>query len=214
MKNISFMSEHTAEYALVPDLAAKLADHFPRIAPIYFWRTREGSRVGRESGRGRTVRVAAAFARRPKVTHPKSNSILVKVNDIIFSAAHAGSEVGIAVFAGVPLVSDLADFSVGVQCSWFHVISASEWNMDREFRLMLRGELEQPELPEGISGPLSQSALVEIVKSQCEEVDWIRALDGMRYVKSAGGMQHSIFGGGYRPFFMLMVADHREAPTR
>lgn len=95
MKETSFMSEHTAEYALVPDLAAKLSDRFASIAPVYFWGTREGGRVGRESVSGRASRVVAAFARRPKILHPGDESILVKINDVLFAAARAGAEVGI-----------------------------------------------------------------------------------------------------------------------
>lgn len=213
MKEISFMSEHTAEYALVPDLIAKLADRFPRVVPTYYWGTREGSRVGRESFDGRAVRVAAAFARRPKVTHPGCDSILMKVNDVLFATAHAGSEVGVPVFAGVPLVNNLVDFSVGVRCAWFHVTSTSDWSDDREFRLSLTCELLVPEPPEGVAGPLNQTQLLQIVESQCEQVDWMFALNAMRYVKSAGGMQHPIFGGGYRPFFLLMVADQGDTST-
>lgn len=67
MKATSFMSEHTAEYALVPDLVAHLGKHFSNIVPVYFWTTREGAHVGRESIGKHTVRVVAAFARRSKV---------------------------------------------------------------------------------------------------------------------------------------------------
>ena len=57
MKAISFMSENTAAYALVPDIVAHLSEHFTHVIPVYFWSTREGSRLGIESMVNQTVRV-------------------------------------------------------------------------------------------------------------------------------------------------------------
>jgi hypothetical protein len=208
------MSEHTAEYALVPDLVAHLGKHFPIIVPVYFWATREGARVGRESISNHTIRVVAAFARRPKVVRPGDERILVKVNEQLFAAARAGAEVGIPVLAGVPLVNNLVDFSIGVSCSWFHISSTSQPTADREFLLALSEEPRRPALQEGVSGPLTQMELVNIAQSWCSELDWMGAVDGMRYVKSAGGIHHPLFGGGYRPFFALMPSNHGQAPTR
>lgn len=207
MTETSFMSEHTAEYALVPDLITKLADRCSTIVPVYFWGRREGSRAGRESVCRSPVRVVAAFARRPKVARPGSDSILVKFNNVLFAAAHAGAEVGVPVFAGVPLVTDLVFYSIGVRCSWFHVTSASKWSGDQELRLALNGQPQCAELPQGIAGPLSGTALADIAELESHELDWKFALEAMRLMKSAGGFHHPIFGVGYRPFFLLMVGD-------
>jgi hypothetical protein len=215
MKATSFMSEHTAEYALVPDLVAQLGDRFPKIVPVYFWATREGGRVGRESISDHAVRVVAAFARRPKVLGPGDERILVKINDILFAAAEAGGEVGIPVVAGVPLVNTLADFSTGVPCSWFHVSATSHHpTADQEFLLALSEQPCRPALPQGVAGPLTQAELVDVAESCCHELDWMRAVDGMRHVKSAGGFQHPIFGGVYRPFFLVISSNDGDAPTR
>jgi hypothetical protein len=206
MRATSFMSEHTAEYALVPSLVTQLGERFPRVAPVYFWATREGGRVGRESMNHHAVRIVAAFPRRPKVLHPGDGRILVKLNDVLFAAAHAGAEVGIPVLAGVPLVNDLASFSIGSPCSWFHISATSHLATDHEFLLPLVDDLHRPILPQGVAGPLTQPELVDIAESLCEELDWVQVLDGMRHVKSAGGIQHPIFSGGYRPFFLLLMA--------
>jgi len=203
------MSEHTAEYALVPDLIARLGDRFPTITPVYFWATREGGRVGRESVGDRAIRLVAAFARRPKVLHPGDERILVKINDVLFAAAHAGAEVGIPVLAGVPLVSDLLDFSIGVQCSWFHISATSYQTADEEFLLALAERPQRPTLPQDVAGPLTAMELAELAESCCRELDWMQAREGMRHIKSAGGFQHSIFGGGYRPFFLLVCSNTR-----
>lgn len=213
MNETSFMSEHTAEYALVPDRITKLGDRWSTIVPLYFWSTREGSRAGRESVCHWPVRVVAAFARRPKVAHPGSESILVKFNDVLFAAAHAGAEVGVSVFVGVPLVTDLVFYSVGVRCSWFHITSPSKWNRDQELWLALSGQPQCAEPPQGIAGPLGATALADIAESESHELDWRSALEAMRYVKSAGRSQHPFFGG-YRPFFLLMMAEPHKANVR
>lgn len=209
MKAISFMSEHTAEYALVPHLVAQLEGSFRTIIPLYYWATREGSRVGRDSLIEVPVRVVAVFARRPKVFCPGDEKILVKINDTLFAAAQAGGQVGIPVLAGVPLVNSLAHFSTGVPCSWFHIGNAPPSGWDVEFWMPL-SEAEacnHLELPQGVAGPLIGAQVGETVDSQCSELHWEEALDAMRHVKSAGGYQHPIFGGGYRPFFLVMARD-------
>ncbi|NQT93803.1 MAG: hypothetical protein HQ559_13675 [Lentisphaerae bacterium] len=207
MSPTSFMSEHTAEYALVPDLVAQLAERFPTIIPLYFWATREGSRVGRESLIDAPVRVVAAFARRPKVFDPGDERILVKINDVLFAAAQAGEQVGIPVLAGVPLVNSLVEFSTGVRCAWFHIAATPSSAWEAEFWIPVSGEegINHLELPQGVAGPLTGADVVDAVDSQCRDLCWEEALYAMRHVKSAGGYQHPLFGGGYRPFFLMMV---------
>lgn len=210
MTPTSFMSEHTAEYALVPDLVGLLAEHFSTVIPLYFWATREGSRVGRGTRIDAPVRVVAAFARRPKVSNPGDEKILVKINDALFAAAQAGEEVGIPVLAGVPLVNSLAQFSMVVRCAWFHITAAPQSWWDAEFWIPMSddGAHSHVELPHGVVGPLTGTHVVEAVDSQCRDLCWEEALDSMRHVKIAGGHQHPIFGGGYRPFFLVMAQDN------
>lgn len=212
MKATSFMSESTAAYALVPDLIAQLGMHFAHIVPVYFWSTREGARVGIESMGNRTVRVLGAYARRPKVIHPGDDRILVKINDLIFSGAREGSRFGIPVLAGVPLVNSLADFSLGVRCSWFHIGGTSRTDTDCEFLLPVSEQSAMPTLQQGILGPLTPAEIIEIAKSQCRELHWIEASEGMRSVKSPEGMFGGFFGGGYRPFFLVMLSSRGHAP--
>jgi hypothetical protein len=207
MKATSFMSENTAAYALVPDLVAHLGEHFPRVIPVYFWLTREGARVGLESMGNQTVRVVGAYARRPTVIHPGDDRILVKINDLLFAAAREGAGFGIPVFAGVPLVNTLADFSLGVRCSWFHITSTSHAVTDSEFLLPVSEQPPMLALQEGISGPLTSAQIVEIAESECSELHWMEAAEGMRFVKSPEGIYARPFGGGYRPFFLVMPSN-------
>ena len=213
MKATSFMSENTAAYALVPDLIAHIRERFPHVVPVYFWSTREGARVGFESMGSHPVRVMAAYARRPKVLHPGDDRILVKINSLLFGGARAGAEFGIPVLAGVPLVNSLSDFSLGVPCSWFHLAPTSQGVADSEFLLSVSEQSPMSTSQEGISGPLTPKDIVEIAESQCHQLDWMDAAEGMRCVKRAEGAYAGPFGAGYRPFFLVMPSSHGDAPT-
>lgn len=151
MKPKGFMSEHTAEYALVSNLIAHLADCFPRVIPMCFWSTREGARIAEESMGGHRVRVVAAFARRPKVLRSGQPSILVKINAQLFVGAAEGSEFGIPVLAGVPLVASLSDFTIGVPCSWFYIAPNSPDRNDYEFFLPVSGQAPTPSTPQSLA---------------------------------------------------------------
>ena len=108
-KPIGFMSEHTAEFYLVPALLRASSTHGVQAFPFYFWSTREGNRVGVESGIGQGLRIAAIYPRRPKVRHAGDDRVLIKFNHSLFVAAREGEALGLPVLAGVPLVSSLFD---------------------------------------------------------------------------------------------------------
>ncbi len=186
----------------------------PRRSGQFLVDTLEGARVGLESMGSHPVRVMAAYARRPKVIHPGDDRILVKINALLFGGARAGVEFGIPVLAGVPLVNSLSDFSLGVPCSWFHLAPTSQGVADSEFLLSVSEQSPMPTLQEAISGPLTPKKIVEIAESQCHELDWMDAAEGMRCVKKAEGTYAGPFGAGYRPFFLVMPSSHRDAPTR
>jgi hypothetical protein len=196
MKSIGFMSENTAAYALMPNLVGHLSVHHQRIIPLRFSSTREGARTADESMRERGVRVLAAYARRPKVAHAGDETILVKINALLFSSARAGAEFGIPVLAGVPLVSSLLEFSIGIPCAWFLVEPVKQ--ADTEFSLRL--------------SQLTREEIVDVAASRCWEMDWMLAGEGMRSVKEQEQGYRGLFGAGYAPFFLAMIAKEVDAP--
>ena len=200
------MSEHTTEYALVPNFIAHVAGHFPRVIPMYFWSTREGSRIADESMGGQRVRAVAAYARRPKVFGSDQCNILVKINTAVFAAASEGSKFGIPVFAGVPLVTSLSDFSIGVPCCWFHLGPTSPEKNDYEFLIPLSVQASMSTLDPSISGPLTREQIIDVVKSQSREILWEEAVVGMRTIRKSGRQYAaSPFAMGYRPFFLVVL---------
>lgn len=211
MKSIGFMSENTAAYALMPDLVGHLSAHHQRIIPLRFSSTREGARTADESMRESGVKVLAAYARRPKVAHAGDETILVKINALLFGSARAGAAFGIPVLAGVPLVSSLLEFSIGVPCAWFLVEPVEQADTEFSLRLSQPSEVRNP--VNGVSGPLTSEEIADIAASQCRGMDWMLAGHGMRSVKEQEQGYRGPFGAGYAPFFLAMTAKEVEAPT-
>ncbi len=74
-KAISFISEHTAEFILVPKLVNILSKTFSDIIPIYLWLTREGSNMAKSCTKDVKFQIISVFPRRPKVTEQCQNEI-------------------------------------------------------------------------------------------------------------------------------------------
>ena len=92
MKHGSFISEHTAEYILVPNLLRRLTPHYQHIIPMFFWSTREGNTIAARTMSDVTVRLLTAFPRRPKIAASHPNRITMKVNQRLLAYARAGAE--------------------------------------------------------------------------------------------------------------------------
>jgi hypothetical protein len=211
MKPIGFMSENTAAYALMPDLVSHLSAHHRRIIPLRFSSTREGARTADESMGDRRVKVLAAYARRPKVTHAGDETILIKLNSLLFASARAGAGFGIPVLAGVPLVSSLLHLSIGVPCAWFLLEPVEQADTEFNIRLSQPREVENP--VSGVSGPLTREEIADVAASKCREMAWMLAAEGMRSVRDTEQGYRGPFGAGYTPFFLAMTANDVEAPT-
>ena len=205
MNPTGFMSEHTAEYALVSNIIVQLADRYPRIIPMYFWSTREGTHAAEESMRLSRVRIIAAFARRPKVFSSDKSSILVKINSQLLVSATLGSNSGIPVLAGVPLVTSLFDYSIETPCNWFNILPNSPNKENFEFCIPIGNQALMPSLSPYISGPLERSQIIDIIDSGSQVVSWMEAVEGMRTIQRAG-TQYALpwFAGLYRPFFLVL----------
>lgn len=207
MKPTSFMSERTAEYALVYDLIRHIRVVSPRVIPMCFWSTQEGARTAEESMRSRRVRIIAAYARRPKVLYSDQPRILVKINAPLFTGAAEGLKFGIPVLTGVPLVTALSGFSIGVPCSWFHLTPNPSRHNDSEFLIPVSDQpLSALIFESSISGPLTDAQIGDLVKSETREMSWIEATEGMRTIRKAGyGYVQIPFAVGYRPFFIVIL---------
>jgi hypothetical protein len=173
----SFMNEHTAEYVLVPDLISRLSGTFKTI-PFFFWASREGQAKARASYGG-AVRLLGAYARRPKVDLPGDETIYVKFNELLFSHASDLWEAGIPLLAGVPCVSRLSDFHMGIQCAWFHIEAGRHLKgADAFAAINLRGQTTavlDSQAP--VRGPLEDGDIISLALKHSRKMIWPEALE-------------------------------------
>lgn len=197
----SFLSEHTAEYVLAPRAAEVLSSHATAAIPIYYWATREGSRVTQHSAADTTLRVLAVFARRPKVDGPHADVITAKLNEELFIYANEAHTLGIPTLAGIPLVASLSQLRPNCPCAWFRLHRGHGTGI--EIAVDLRGECLVPcDRPE-VTGPTELEALAEATVSSATTVEWEDALERMRCLRRLG--KKGLFYRGYNPFHVLLL---------
>lgn len=197
----SFISEHSAEYILVPKLVSLLEKHFSKVIPIYFWITREGSLIARACQPSQSVRIIRVFARRPKINIPNQKSIEVKFNESLFEHTEFVMSLGIPTFAGVPLASSILDLSSNTKCAWFELTEPEE---DIIYELSLNAEvIQQSSVSSAIEGPLAELLLIDKIIDKAHPIEWNKALDSLKLLRSlVGGFW---FGSsGYRPFYIML----------
>lgn len=209
MHPTSFISEHTAEYALVHSLVSIFSVEYANVIPMYFWTAREGASMASRSVGERRVRVVTAYARRPKVNDPTDTTVLMKVNSLLLRAGAIGAQTGIPVFTGVPLASGLLQYSLNTPCCWFYISNEYPDDRDINISLDLSGERQGGDSSSsGVSGPLQADEVLSIVKQHSRLMCWEEAVDCMRRVRSRGeiGMRAFYFSG-YRPFYIVLPSD-------
>lgn len=206
---ISFMSEHTAEYALVGDLMNRLNPTFPHVVPMYFWASREGDTMAREAFNGKEVRLVAVFPRRPKVFSPHDDHVLVKFNSSVLLHAHIARACGIAVLAGVPLVSDLSEFRIDSKCAWFIVHGAKTGDTDLEMLLTKCGEIAEHTGRLGtVSGPAHTEDILRDLKETCEAGVWDSWLRLIREIRKTVCPERGRFLWSFpacKPFYLAIL---------
>ncbi len=198
----SFISEHSAEYILVPKLVSILEQHFSKVIPIYFWTTREGSLIARACQPPQNVKIIRVFARRPKINIPNQKSIEVKFNQSLFAHTEFVTSLGIPTFAGVPLASSILDLSSNTECAWFELTKPEEGII---YELSLTAEIiQQSSISSAIEGPLTELLLIDKIVGKAHLMEWYKALDNLKLLRSLVGSGFWFGNGGYRPFYILL----------
>lgn len=206
-KPASFMSEHTAEFALLQNLCLKIGAFEPSLFPIFYWKSREGSALASQCMSGATVRILMVFPRRPKVYRPGQTSVRIKFNEEILAAARIALRHGIPTIAGMPLVSSLAAYNLSCDCAWFR-LSAERPSPNEELDIPLAA----PDEPTSDTSPiprLSRNAdFRAIVQADCRRLDWSSACSAIDDIKRGSGDSPRFFWGSiYRPVFLVMQDD-------
>jgi hypothetical protein len=114
----SFISEHSAEYVLVPRLKSILHKSFDIVTPIFPFLTREGGRIALDIHKNEKFYVIGLYPRRPKMLSGSDSDILVKINFQLLRAAESGKQLGVPMIAGCPLAKNFIQLSENSLCLW------------------------------------------------------------------------------------------------
>lgn len=114
----SYISEHSAEYYLVPALKEILQVEFSHVAPVFPWIHRELSKLSRHLHNDDQFHVLVMFPRRPKLLDQKSCEIHVTINPELDDFSKAGVSNGVPVIAGCPQAINIWDLSNCKKYAW------------------------------------------------------------------------------------------------
>jgi len=206
VKATSFVNEHSVEYVLVNHLVAMLSQEHRSLIPIFFWKTREGSRTATQGMLGQHVRLLTVFARRPKVLQPFAQTVLMKVNSTLFDAAGAATDYGSPVLAGIPRSSSLLNFTFDVACSWFRLLPGHcGANADVEISVSVDGSVTTGVVAP-VEGPLDTREILRIARLDATSMSWDKAVEAIIEIRRSSTTDGywRFRGTGYRPFFLLI----------
>lgn len=199
----SFTNEHSVEYVLVPDLVGALSRRFDTAVPSFFWLTREGGRLARESLAGRQVRVLTVFARRPKVCGADDPEIHVRFNPELFSASEVGAEMGSPVLAGVPLVRSIDQLRLGAPCSWFRVGPLDGASLATIDLVMAPDSRTHGSVP-GIQS-LGREDLLAVAE-EARHMEWSEVVDFVRALRNPPDFYSGWWSrASYKPFHLFLL---------
>jgi hypothetical protein len=114
----SYISEHSAEYYLVPALKKILQEQYSYVAPVFPWITRELSPISRLLHKDDQFHVLVMFPRRPKLSDPNSDEIYVTINSELEMFNKAGEGKGVPVIAGCPRAANIWELSNCQAYAW------------------------------------------------------------------------------------------------
>lgn len=121
----SYISEHSAEYYLVPALKTILQEQYSHVAPVFPWISRELSKISKHLHKDDHFHVLVMFPRRPKLNHLDGGEIYVTINFELEDFNKAGKGKGVPVIAGCPRAVDIWDLSYCHSYAWLDLAQSN-----------------------------------------------------------------------------------------
>ncbi len=196
----SFMSEHTAEFTVVRALSAQLESAGLLAIPLYYWASREGSRLSRHVNASVRGRLLAVFPRRPKIDIKNGHTTHWKINHELYSYSKSANAKGIVAIAALPLASSLLELQTAL-VYWVPLAGEPE---DRV--LSKTSGIEGLNSNVGVVEDLDQLGILKIVELGCSVMPWAEMLAAMSELRLElnNGRYFFMGGAGYRPVYYLL----------
>jgi hypothetical protein len=121
----SFISEHTAEFVLVPQLTKILRQKFEVVVPIFPWLNREGNTFARSIHKQDKFHIVGLYSKRPKLNE-ESDKFVIKINHEFIAGASQASKVNIPMIVGCPLIKKLWDLNENTNCIWIKLTETTK----------------------------------------------------------------------------------------
>ncbi|EBI5828653.1 hypothetical protein DVH92_26265 [Salmonella enterica] len=173
---ISYCTEQTVEYALIPEFS-NILDELGENTPIHYWTTREGNMTSRNVNDIENVYLVAFFARRPKIEQRKNSVLQGKINQYIFQFNALAKKYPIAVFCGIPLARNIYDLKKSDKM-WFYIPENSPDEYEVIFNIT-DGKYIHTNDPLNIISPITDENICNIVRHSCKTISWSEALEIM-----------------------------------
>jgi len=187
----SYISEHSAEYYLVPELKKILERNFRFVVPLFPWITRELSNISLALHKNDKFQALAMFPRRPKLSESDPLKIYITFNSKLEEFKRFGEEHGVPVIAGCPAASNFWQLSIGSNFRWLQI-----GHHDLTSYLNSLDELE------AINSPslLNQSDIIELIEnSQMHDF-----MSFKEFLRGSRDLQpYSFYGPQYKPVFFF-----------
>jgi hypothetical protein len=147
------------------------------------------------------------FARRPKLFSPDSQYIDAKINHTIFDDVPYYDEQGISVFAGIPCVSNIADFNARSHCIWFLLKNRFPEDVYAHIDVKSRAVINIE--PAGlVQGPLSNEEVMGNISTRY--FTWSEIVDTLQTIRRTTKRTHNArwyFDSSYKPIYFALKDD-------
>lgn len=195
---VSFYTERTAEYSLVPAFSDSLSS-LGKVAPIFFWKTREGNRTSEAIHNDDEVRIIAFFARRPKIDTRNIKLIGMKINHSLYEFSERAKNLNIPVFCGLPITTNIFELNEP-DCLWFHVKSGYN---DEYVSVDVENKSCSGSIPS-----LTRQEVIDIVNKESVKMPWKDAIETMsklnENLSALGYASRFMRNTHYKPVYFLI----------
>lgn len=186
----SYISEHSAEYYLVPALKNILQEQYSHIAPVFPWISREFSNISKYLHKEDRFHVLVMFPRRPKINPPDDCEVYITINEELDTFNKAGKEKGVPVIAGCPRAVNIWDLSNCNNYAWVNLSKINYYEyLNPVSSLKKNGFLLEKE---DILSLVRNSAIFNLETFE----------DFFRYAKET--QHYRMYGSQYKPVYFLI----------
>ncbi|MBN2239008.1 MAG: hypothetical protein JW712_04485 [Dehalococcoidales bacterium] len=208
---ISFFSEHTAEFALVPKLTSIFKAKYNYVTPIYPWMMREGNSLSRIIHNEDMISIIGLYPRRIKLNNFKDSNAIIKINREIILGAKTAFDLGIPMIAGCPLVRNFWELGDNPVCLWIDLNQCfCRGATDRDIEIVINNlsDWDYKDLSNIIFR--NNNSMLDYLFGIMQPMNIDSAIDSFRRIRNAQrGDQGFIYhyfglGGSYKPVYFLL----------